>query len=83
MLTCVVGSWNLLRSVGEYFADKLFIKCTKTSMTDFFKAMGMKSLLEDGELSENLSSFRTFMLFQIYQTIPGIVLQSFRCRPES
>lgn len=35
-------------------------------MTDFFKAVGMKSLLEDGQLTENLSSFRSFMLLQIH-----------------
>jgi len=30
------------------------------------EAIGIKSLIEDGQLTENLSIFRGFMLFQIY-----------------
>lgn len=68
-------SWKLESFSVSMPCRQMFMKCNKTNMTDYFKAVEMKSLLENGQLPENLSSFRSFSRFTVVgeqSLVPGL-----------
>lgn len=81
--TATMCSWKLKSFLISMFYRSMFIKYTKTSMTDYFKAVEIKSLLENGQLTENLSSFRSnsrFIMVWEQSLDPGVVLENLRSR---